>query len=310
VADDLARRDFTINALAAPLGTGGPEGLIDPFRGMEDLRARRVRVLHERSFVDDPTRAYRAVRGAAELGFEIHRPTSRLIREAVARGLLERLSAARLRHEVERTLEASRPGRAVRLLDRLGLLGTVAAGLRAPRGIESVLDRATRVVSQFKTGHSGDPLSTWAVVLALLLRPAGSAIVEATLERLQPSRGVRLAVHDAIDAVRRIPRELSRTRSRRPSVIHRACHGRSTEALLAVLATTSSASTRRSVRVYLDLLRDARADITGRDLVKAGIRPGPAVARGLEAALVAKLDGKARGRREQLRAALSAASRS
>jgi tRNA nucleotidyltransferase (CCA-adding enzyme) len=310
LAEDLARRDFTINALAAPLGSDGPEGLVDPFGGLDDLRSRRVRVLHDRSFVDDPTRAFRAARTAAELAFRIDPHTTRLIGAAAARGAYERLSAARLRHEVERTLEGSRPGRAVQALGRLGLLTTLADGLRTPRGIGSSLDRVPRVVSRHRQRFPGDPVAGWPIALALLLRSSGTVVVERTLDRLQPPRRTATAVRDGIDALRRLPRQLSRRRPLPSSAIYDACRGRTTEALLSVLTATSSAAVRRALLQYLDSLRDARPDITGRDLLLAGVRPGPAVARGLKAALAVKLDRTAAGRQAQLRAALAAARRS
>lgn len=310
LAEDLARRDFTINAMAAPLLPAGPEGLIDPFEGLADLRCGSVRALHGRSFVDDPTRAFRAARLGGELRFEIDTHTSRLIRSAARARVFDRLSASRLRHEVERTLEATHAGRAVRLLARHGLLATLDAGLRAPRGISAALDRLAGVVARFRRRFPDEPVLPWASSLSLLLRSAGVEVLDGALARLQPNRAARIAIRDGVDALRRLPRALARSRSPRRSEIYTACHGRSTEALLGVLAGTSSVRVRRAVLVYLSELRAVRLDITGRDLLRAGIRPGPTVARALHAALLARLDGQARGREGQLRAALAAAGRS
>jgi tRNA nucleotidyltransferase (CCA-adding enzyme) len=310
LADDLARRDFTINAMAAPLLADGPAGLIDPFGGLADLRRGRLRALHGRSFVDDPTRAFRAARLGGELCFEIETVTAGWIRSAVAARVFDRLSATRLRHEVERTLEATRAGRAVRLLARHGLLATLDAELRAPRGITAGIDRLSGVVARFRRRFPDEPLLPWASSLSMLLRSAGVELLERTLARLQPSRRAREAVRDGVDALRRLPRSLSRSRPLRRSEIYTACHGRSTEALLSVLAGTSSLRIRRALLIYLSQLRAVGLDITGRDLLRAGIRPGPAVARALHAALLARLDGRARSRDGQLRAALAAAGRS
>jgi tRNA nucleotidyltransferase (CCA-adding enzyme) len=310
LAQDLARRDFTINAMAAPLTAGGPDGLIDPFGGLGDLRRGRVRALHERSFIDDPTRAFRAARLGGELGFEIEARTSGRIRSAATGGVFDRLSATRLRHEVERTLEARRAGDAVRLLARHGLLATLDAELRAPRGIVRSLDRLAGVVARFRLRFPDEPLLAWSSSMSLLLRSAGPEVLSRTLARLQPSRAARIAVRDGVEALRRLPRALSRSRPLRRSVIYVACHGRSTEALLSVLGGTSSAQARRAVREYLYELRDVRLDITGRAFLRAGIRPGPAVARALRAALLARLDGRAPGPDAQVRAGLAATGRS
>jgi tRNA nucleotidyltransferase (CCA-adding enzyme) len=310
LAEDLARRDFTVNAMASPLGAGGPAGLIDPFGGLDDLRRKRVRVLHGRSFLDDPTRAFRGARLAAELGFEIGPGTSRLIRSALRTGVFERLSSARLRREIVRALEARRPGRAVRLLSRHGLLGTLDPELRAPRGIVTTLGRLPVLVARHSRCCPDEALTDWAVVLALLLRQAEAEVIERTLARLQPSRAARRAVCDGIDALRTLPRALARGRGQRASAIYTACRRRTTEALLGVATATSSATVRRAVLKYLHSLRGVRLEITGRDLLQHGIGPGPAVARGLEAALSARLDGRAPSRDRQLGAALAAARRS
>jgi tRNA nucleotidyltransferase (CCA-adding enzyme) len=310
LAQDLARRDFTINSMAAPLLADGPRGLIDPFAGLEDLRRGLVRALHERSFIDDPTRAFRAARLGGELGFEIETHTAGRIRSALRTRVFDRLSAARLRHEVERTLESSRAGRAVRLLARHGLLATLDAELRAPRGIASSLDRLAGALVRFRKRFPDEPLLAWSSALSLVLRCAGAEVLDRALARLQPSRGVGIAVRDGVDALRRLPRALARSRPLKRSVIYAACHGRSTEALLSVLGGTRSTTVRRAVRDYLYELREVRLDISGRDLLRSGIRPGPAVARALREALSAKLDGRAASRDAQLRAALAAAGRS
>jgi tRNA nucleotidyltransferase (CCA-adding enzyme) len=310
LAEDLARRDFTVNAMASPLGAAGPEGLIDPFGGLDDLRRRRVRVLHGRSFLDDPTRAFRGVRLAAELDFAMGAGTSRLIHAARAARVFDRLSSARLRREVVRSLEARGAGRAVQLLSRFGLLATLDRDLRAPRRIRAMLDRLPALMARHRRRCPDEAVLEWAVVLALLLRQANEEVVERALVRLQPSRSARRAVGDGVDALRTLPRALARGRARRPSRIHAVCRGRTTEALLAVAAGTSSEAVRRALLKYLHALRGVRLEITGNDLLRRGIGAGPALARGLEAALAARLDGGAPRRESQLRAALRAAGRS
>jgi len=106
---DLARRDFTVNALALPLLARGPGGVIAPFGGLEDLRTRTLRVLHDGSFADDPTRAFRAVRLASELGFSLEATTEARMR--ADRDKIDRLSSARLRRELVFLLDSRHAGR-------------------------------------------------------------------------------------------------------------------------------------------------------------------------------------------------------
>ncbi len=97
--EDLARRDFTINAMAVSMGPGRMGQLVDPFGGVRDLRAKRLRVLHPGSFRDDPSRILRGVRFAERFGLSWERQTHRALREALAQGALGWLNAGRLRKE-------------------------------------------------------------------------------------------------------------------------------------------------------------------------------------------------------------------
>ena len=137
---DLAGRDFTINAIAAPLNpetlsipNAADWRLIDPLGGIADIRAKTVRAASETAFADDPVRMMRAVRVAVEAGFEVEPHTRALIRRDAA--LIVRSSAERVREVLLRTLDA--PGAAsVRLMDALGLLSALMPELDAARGVE------------------------------------------------------------------------------------------------------------------------------------------------------------------------------
>lgn len=100
--DDLFRRDFTINAMAVAISPQRFGELVDPFLGLEDLRGKRLRVLHERSFLDDPSRILRGIRFAQRFGLQWEPQTKRLLHEAVAAGALGWLNAGRLRKELDR----------------------------------------------------------------------------------------------------------------------------------------------------------------------------------------------------------------
>ncbi|HMB23643.1 MAG TPA: hypothetical protein VKP08_12455, partial [Anaerolineales bacterium] len=128
LADDLRRRDFTINALALRLDGPHFGELRDDFRGMEDLREGIIRVLHPGSFIDDPTRMYRAVRYAGRYEFRIAEDTLALI--PAARSLVEKLSAQRIRHELDLILDESDAVSMLSQLDELGLLTVIHPALR------------------------------------------------------------------------------------------------------------------------------------------------------------------------------------
>jgi tRNA nucleotidyltransferase/poly(A) polymerase len=130
VADDLGRRDFTINAMAVPLAGGD---LLDPHGGRADLEAGRVRVVSDEVFTDDPLRLLRLARVAHELGFTVDPGSERLARRDAH--LADRPSGERVLVEVRRLLEPDHPDDGVRLLDRLGVLDVVLPEAAAMRGV-------------------------------------------------------------------------------------------------------------------------------------------------------------------------------
>jgi tRNA nucleotidyltransferase (CCA-adding enzyme) len=257
IAEDLIRRDFTVNAMAFPLS--GDRELLDPHAGLDDLRAGLLRVLHERSFVDDPTRALRAARYAARFGFELETGTERLLREAD----LSTVSEDRLDNELGRIAGEDDPAAALRLIVAWGVMPNLDP--EAP----SRVAEAARLASEV-------PWSGWvdrelAVMLAIVRPlPQIRELAAATPER--PSEAVRLA--EAWD-----PAQLLVARALGAEWLDR----------------------------YAAEWREVGLEITGEDLLAAGVPQGPELGRGLEAALSGKLDGEISGRDEELRIALAAA---
>jgi tRNA nucleotidyltransferase (CCA-adding enzyme) len=178
ITEDLARRDFTINAMALPLDSRGE--LLDPHGGLEDLRAGLLRVLHQRSFVDDPTRALRAARYAARFGFELEPETAQLLRDTD----LSTVSEDRTENELRRIAAEDRPAAALRLLAEWGVMPSLDPA--APDRVAEV----TRLASS-------SPWSEWvdrelAVMLAIVRPlPQIRELAAATPER--PSEAARLA---------------------------------------------------------------------------------------------------------------------
>ena len=259
---DLARRDFTVNAMAVPL-LGAAE-LIDPHAGLDDLRARQLSVLHADSFRDDPTRALRAARYAARLGFEIESATFDLL----AAVDLSTVSRDRVEAELRRIAAEETAPAAFDLLARWGLAG---------------LD-----------GGVGARL----LALQEVLASPGWAELVATADAMY-SVGVPDPDLEA-GAVR-----LSSATPRRPSEGAALARGR-LPAELAAARVAGAAWLDDYVREW----RHVGLEINGADLMAAGVPEGPAIGRGLAAALDAKLDGEVTGRDEELRVALDAASSS
>ena len=102
LAQDLKRRDFTINAMALSLNEENYGELIDPLKGLEDLKAKKVRVLHDKSFLDDPSRIFRAARFSCRFGFEVEEKTLNLVKSAIEGGALETITRYRIQQELDK----------------------------------------------------------------------------------------------------------------------------------------------------------------------------------------------------------------
>ncbi|HAZ10480.1 MAG TPA: hypothetical protein DCY56_05170 [Candidatus Omnitrophica bacterium] len=119
IKDDLFRRDFTINAMALAIDKKGLGKLVDFYGGQKDLTKGVIRVLHDKSFMDDPTRIFRAVRFSVRFGFKIEPHTKKLMKEAVLDGFLGEVNAGRIRKEIELFLKEKNPKKCLDVFSKL-----------------------------------------------------------------------------------------------------------------------------------------------------------------------------------------------
>jgi len=289
LAEDLGRRDFAINAMAAALQGDELGHLHDPHGGSADLDARVVRVLHDRSFIDDPTRLLRAIRYEVRLDFKMDEPTEELAREAARRNALATVSGPRIRDELLDLLGEHAAPRGLARLTELGLLETLGGDLNGD----------PELVASAKLGAgetSADPALT---ALAALASPEPDA---AWVESLALRADERDAV---LRAARKAPELAKTVRADMPdSVIHALLHCEHPETLALTLAYGAPGG---PILRYLADLQGVRLEITGKDLVEAGVPESPALGYALEETLRKKLDGELAGRQEELRHALEVA---
>ena len=304
---DLLRRDFTINSMAVSLDPRSFGALLDPTRGIADLERRRIRILHDGSFLDDPTRALRAVRFAVRLGFSLDPHTARRMREAATAGVFERLSPLRLRRELELLFDEPRWSASARLLARHGLWTVVIPDLAPKQPELAGLARLETAAARAKLAGAAADLEPWVLVLAWIARELDDAARARLVARLRPGRHAAADLAESAGRARAILNDLRADGSPAPSAVQRACAEHSPAAWLLALAEAPRGALSRALRRFVERDSRVRLDIDGRDLLRAGIAPGPAVAVGLRAALAARLDGSAPDRARQLRVALAAA---
>lgn len=288
---DLLRRDFTVNTLAITLGGSRAGELTAAPRALEDLEARSLRVLHERSFEDDPTRLFRLARYASRLGFESEPVTEALARGALEHGALASISGARIGTEVRLLAREPDPVAALRALADLG----VARALHPAFGLDDP-PIARRALGLLPTDGRADLL-----VLAVAARRIPADELRELLERLAFDAGARETVLEAATRSAAAAEQLQAASSDAAIAGALAGAGPEMAALAGALGPVDRAAD------WLKRLRHVRLEIDGDDLLAAGIERGPAIGRGLRAALAAKLDGRAPDRDAELGEALRAA---
>ncbi len=279
IEEDLFRRDFTINALALEIAPVRRPRLLDPFGGLRDIRRRSLRFLHSLSPFDDPTRAFRAVRYANRLGFRIAPDAARAVREALRSGALAAVSGDRVRRELELLFAEPNRAAAARRLAALGLGAALGARLE---GTARSLERLRRAEA---LSEEWPPASSWLLFLIAWAADRPAAELARLADRLALSGRAGRSVR-AWPATRR--RLVRLRRARRRSAIRALSEGLSPEEIGALAVCLP----RRSAAKLLDAVRrPVRLAIGGRDLVAAGVLPGPGVGRALAETLAARENG-------------------
>jgi len=292
IDDDLARRDFTINALALPLGQESPE-ILDPHGGIEDMRLGVVRVLRDASFIDDPTRLLRAVRYEQRLGFRIEAGTLVRLEEAVVNGCLSTVSGDRLRHELERIFEEDRPELAVTRSVCLGILAGIHPALTQAKAVERsaaiVQDSIQGSINKPGSGESSGsrfPLS----YLSALSYPLTPGDAEGVISRFNmPSDWARL-VRDTVE-LRQLESRLA-VQSIPASQVVEMVESFTDAAVLTVAGVTDEPLAAQRLGRYLREFRYLSPELNGRDLLALGVPEGTVIGKILKELRNAKLDGR------------------
>jgi tRNA nucleotidyltransferase (CCA-adding enzyme) len=306
---DLYRRDFTINTLALCINNDRFGHLTDHFGGQQDIQERIVRVLHNLSFVEDPTRVFRAIRFEQRLGFHIAPHTENLMRSAVRMHLLDKLGGERLFSELVQIMREKEPSAAIERMSVLGLLPFIHPALKLVPATDRVLQETGQVMAWFRLLYLEDRCEPWQVYFMALCNGLTSDEFRDSCRRLAiPGRlasrlcGQRRLVSTTLNAIKR---RLKHGTEVRNSQLFAWFSDLSPEMLLYLAARASSEQVRRFVSIYLTRLRDVVPLLDGDDLQGFGLEPGPQFRRIKERLLQARLDGEVSSRDEEKILALS-----
>ena len=308
---DMQRRDFGVNALYCPLDatdSGKRRAIIDPLGGLEDLAARKLRILHPRSFHDDPTRAFRAARFAARLGFSLDRRSRNALRDALRDGAFGSVSGERFRRELQFAFQEAEQGvsvgKVLRLLSDWHVLSALEPGLILAKDRVSPLRRLSKAIAEPEwTAPKWRP---WIAGLSIWLAPLPAALRRRTLERFsirgeQATRIVRFG-RDA----ERILRGLMKARGR--GAVDATLNELPEETVHALYAMAAVPVRRRMLRWAVEDRR-RRSPVGGADMKEVGLT-GPDVGRALTRIRAGFLDGEIANREEALALGIEMARRS
>ncbi|HSB07842.1 MAG TPA: DHHA1 domain-containing protein [Thermodesulfobacteriota bacterium] len=291
---DLYRRDFTMNTLAIQLNPRAFGEIIDFFGGMKDIKEKVVRVLHNLSFVEDPTRIFRAIRFEQRLGFQIGKHTQNLMKNSVKMGFLQRLSGGRVLSELILILKEDNPVPALNRMRDFDLLRFLHPDLRFDGEGMELFERIHHVISWFDLLFLEERYERWLIYFCGLIDSLKEKEIEEMCQRLSMNEKERERV---VEGKRRADQVLLQFFSwinagyqPKRSEIYVILDSLSTETRLFMMAKTNQTVTRRYISLYFTQLKDAKPLLTGADLIRMGIKPGPFIKKTLANLLKARLD--------------------
>lgn len=289
--DDLARRDFTINAMAVAISGDAFGSLIDFFDGRADLTRKVIRVLHDASFIDDPTRILRAIRFEQRLGFRIEPHTRALLRQAVRRRMLAVVEPQRIRDELILILQEPLVLAAVRRLHQLAGFKFISPSLGYPAATRLLLRRIAGQIDWFNAHLSHRrQLDGWLIYLLGLLAPLSLAQVKKTCSRFVLRKGQEKRLRDCKMITAGTIRRLCRRAA--ASDIFFLLEPHSYETILFLKARYRHRLLQKHIADFFLCYNGTRLGMSGHDLARLGVSPGPDYQRIFRRLLAAKLDGR------------------
>ncbi|MDF1613917.1 CBS domain-containing protein [Desulfurivibrio dismutans] len=297
---DLFRRDFTINAMAIHLNPDTFGTLMDFFNSQNDLKDHKIRVLHNLSFVEDPTRIFRAIRFEQRMGFTIGRHTERLIKNAVRMNLYDRFFGYRFFGELKGILSEETPLPAIRRMANLGLLPFLHPRLKLEPRLAKTLDEAQAALSWYQLLYRDEVCRNWLVYLLALTVNLKRSELQDFCRRFEVPERSRQQLLGEKTAAQQAATVLRRALPDSNSGIYHLLSGLGPEGLLYLLAISRKKAAKKAISLYVTELSSVRPELNGHDLKVLGYRPGPVFRQILDQLLDARLDGQVKNREEEL----------
>lgn len=298
--EDLFRRDFTINAMAVSIFPGNFGRLLDFFGGEADLRRGRIRVLHDLSFIDDPTRILRAIRFKERYNFHIEPATLKLLKEAIRAKMLERVEPQRLRDELVLLLKEPHPIKNISRIQALAGFNFILQGLRPSKKDYRLMHSIEREIAWFRRSYpQRRPLDTWLLYFAGLTDSLSARETIEVSEKFALRRGETKRLLSFKKLKKGFITRLNQ-KGLNPAGIFSCLEPLSYEVILLLKAKYRKPCLNRHIEDFFEVYNGMRIYVSGHDLGGMGLRPGPVYKKIFTRLLNAKLNGRVKSREEEL----------
>ena len=297
IKKDLYRRDFTINTLAIKLNPDHFGQLIDFFGGQRYIKEKTLRILHNLSFIEDPTRAFRAIRFSERFGFNISKHTINLIKTAVRINLFDKLTGTRIYDELNLLFLETEPIKAIRKLAEFDLLKFIHHRLTITKTLEATFEAIQETFAWFKLLFFEEELNKSHLFLMALLDELAPQERNEALKRLQVPPKARKEILIGIAKSQIALKELKKA-SQKES--YHTLLSLNIQTILFTMAKAKDKEQKKVISLYLTTLRKIKPELTGKDLQSMGYTPGPLFKKILTACLEERLEGKIESREQEI----------
>lgn len=298
--DDLFRRDFTINAMAISINRKDFGRLIDFFGGRDDLRNKKMRILHDLSFIDDPTRILRAIRFEKRYNFRLDSNTLKCLKKAVKFRILEEVQPQRLRDELIQILKEKRPIKQIRRLQELVGFSFIGPRLSISKETYTLLNSIENQISWFNKEYpQRRTLDIWLIYFMGLIDSIDINYIKSICKAFVFRKGEEKRILTYKKFGPGVSRWLSQDKIK-PSKIFSLLEPLSYEVILLIKAKSKNLNLQRHIEDFFEIYNGMRLHISGDDLHRLGVAPGPYYQKIFTKVLNAKLNGKIRTKEEEL----------
>ncbi len=300
IKKDLARRDFTINTLALSLNPDNFGTMIDYFGANRDLKDKTIRIIHNLSFVEDPTRIFRAIKFSNRFGFKIGKVTANLIKNALKVDCFKNLSGLRVLSELKQIFSEENPIPAIHTMESYGLEKVIHPRLEINPNTYVIFESVNKTLAWHDLLYVGEKYPRWAVYFMVLLHRCSFAVCEQICKRLMvPVSETRLLMEKRYKAEKRLNYIESVYPVSRQE-LYWALINFKTECILYMMALTKEEAVRKAISNFYTDYRHVKPLIRGRDLINIGVKPGPEFTKIFQEVLNAKLEGDLETRKKEI----------